>query len=177
VSTAFHRRTGQTGTCEEYQNSQEGNAVEAFPNRHAGAVVGVLSGFDRRVLRGTLRVLAHDLGMKAYLRAVQALLKDFASHAEAVTWELREASEALARRSGRPIRFLPLCATNKEAIARAIARQDGIEQELAPAKACPGLDPCPLSRAPAEIFLPGVVDTAAVRDAGVHGGGRALSDG
>ena len=104
--------------------------MEAFLNRHAGAVIGVLSGFDRLVFRGTLRVLAHHLGMKAYLWAMQVLLKDFASHAEAVTRELREASEALARRSGRPIRFLPSSATNKEAIARAIARQDGIEQGL-----------------------------------------------
>jgi hypothetical protein len=68
--------------------------------------------------------------MKAYLWAVQVLLKDFAGHAEAVTRELREASEALARRTGRPIRFLSSSATNKEAIARAIARHDGIEHGL-----------------------------------------------
>lgn len=104
--------------------------MEAFLNRHADAVIGALSGFDRLVFRGTLRVLAHHLGMQAYLWAVQVLLKDFASHAEAVTRELREASEELARRTGRPIRFLPSSATNKEAIARAIARQDGIEQGL-----------------------------------------------
>jgi hypothetical protein len=53
--------------------------VEAFLNRHAGAVIGVLSGFDRLVFRGMLRV--HHLGMKAYLWAMQVLLKDFASHA------------------------------------------------------------------------------------------------
>ena len=58
--------------------------MEAFLNRHAGAVIGVLSGFDRLMFRGTLRVLAHHLGMKAYLWAMQVLLKDFASHAEAV---------------------------------------------------------------------------------------------
>jgi hypothetical protein len=104
--------------------------VEAFLNGHAGAVIGVLSGFDRLVFRGTLRVLAHHLGMKAYLWAVQVLLKDFASHAEAATRELREASEEMARRTSRPIRFVPSSAGNKEAIARAIARQDGIEQGL-----------------------------------------------
>ena len=104
--------------------------MEAFLNRHAGAVIGVLSGFDRLVFRGTLRVLAHHLGMKAYLWAMQVLLKDFASHAAAVTQELRDASEALARRTGRPIRFVPSSASNKAAIARAIARQDGIEQGL-----------------------------------------------
>jgi hypothetical protein len=106
--------------------------VEAFLNGHAGAVIGVLSGFDRLVFRGTLRVLAHHLGMKAYLWAVQVLLKDFASHAEAATRELREASEEMARRTSRPIRFVPSSASNKEAIARAIARPDGIEQSLPP---------------------------------------------
>ena len=54
--------------------------MEAFLNGHAGAVIGVLSCFDRLVFRGTLRVLAHHLGMKAYLWAVQVVLKDFASH-------------------------------------------------------------------------------------------------
>jgi hypothetical protein len=66
------------------------------------------------VFRGTLRVLAHRLGMKAYLWAMKVLLKDFASHAEAVTRDLREALEEMARRSVRPIRFLPSSATNNQ---------------------------------------------------------------
>jgi len=56
------------------------------------------------------------------------LLKDFRGHAEAMTKRLRAASEALARQSGRPIRYLHSSATNKEDIAREIARTDGIEQ-------------------------------------------------
>ena len=81
--------------------------MEAFLNRHAGDVIGVLSGFDRLVFRGTLRMLAHHLGMKAYLWAVQVLLKDFASHAETVTRQLREASyrRVPAARKTSPERF------------------------------------------------------------------------
>ena len=109
--------------------------MESFLNKHAADVIGVLSGFDRLVFRGTLRILAHHLGMMRYLWAKQVLLKDFADHAEAVTQQLREASEADARAIGRPILFMPSSATSKEDRARAIARQDGIEQELAPAKA------------------------------------------
>jgi hypothetical protein len=46
--------------------------MEAFPNRHAGAVIGVLSGFDRLVFRGTLRVLAHLFhGVDSYWRFAQ----------------------------------------------------------------------------------------------------------
>ncbi len=104
--------------------------MEAFVSKHAGDVIGVLSGFDRLVFRGTLRMLAHHLGMQRYLWAMQVLLKDFASHAEAVTEQLRKASEAQARSTSRPIVFLPSSATSKEDQARAIARRDGIEQGL-----------------------------------------------
>jgi len=43
-------------------------------------------------------------------------------------------------------------------------------------KPVPGLS-CPFSRAPAAVSLPGVCAPAVARDVGVHGGGRALSDG
>jgi hypothetical protein len=104
--------------------------VDPFLSKHARAVIGTLSGFDRLVFRGTLRLLAHSGGMFSYLWAVRVMLKDFASHAQAMTRRLRDASEALARRTGRPIRYLPSSATNKEEIAREIARADGIESGL-----------------------------------------------
>ena len=104
--------------------------MEKFVSRHAGAVIGTLCGFDRLVFRGTLRMLAHRGGMMTYLGAVGVLLKDFAAHAEALSRRLREASDALARETGRPIRYLASSAANKEEVARAIARADGIEQGL-----------------------------------------------
>jgi hypothetical protein len=104
--------------------------VDHFLSKHADAVIGTLSGFDRLVFRGTLRMLAHRGGMMSYLSAVGVLLKDFAGHAEAMTGRLREASEALARQTGRPICYLQSSAMNKEDIARSIARADGIEQGL-----------------------------------------------
>jgi hypothetical protein len=71
---------------------------------HADAVIGALCGFDRLVFRGTLRMLAHHTGMNGYLWRVRVLLKDFASHAEALTRHLRGGSEELAKRTARPIR-------------------------------------------------------------------------
>jgi hypothetical protein len=47
----------------------------------------------------------------------------------------------LARRTGRPIRYLQSSGIDKEQIAREIACSDRIEQELALAKACSGRDP------------------------------------
>ena len=58
-------------------------------------------------------MLAHRTGMNAYLWRVRVLLKDFASHAEALTRQLRGASEELAKRTARPIRYQASGATNK----------------------------------------------------------------
>src|SRR6476469_6614446 len=77
------------------------NAMEPFISKHAQAIIGTLSGFDRRVFRGTLRYLAHCAGMSSYLWTMGVLLKDFATFAQDVTERLKEASQALARRIGR----------------------------------------------------------------------------
>jgi hypothetical protein len=68
--------------------------------------------------------------MMHYLWAVQVLLKNFAAHAQGLSQQVKEASEALARRTGRPLRYLPSSALDKEAIAREIAAADGIERGL-----------------------------------------------
>ena len=104
--------------------------MEAFLSKHANAVIGVLSGFDRLVFRGTLRMLAHRSGMAAYLWAARVLLKDFGNHAEGLTRQVRDASEELALRTNRPIYYLPSSASSKEDIAREIARADNITEGL-----------------------------------------------
>lgn len=104
--------------------------MDQFLSKHANAVTGTLSGFDRLVFRGTLRQLAHSAGIMSYLWAVRVLLKDFASHAEALTRRLKESSEALAKRTGRPLRYLASGGISKEPIAREIARTDGVTKGL-----------------------------------------------
>ena len=101
-----------------------------FIEKHAGHVIGVLSGFDRLVFRGTLRMLAHRGGLMNYLSAAQVLLKDFADHTQKLTQELKDASLALAQETGRPVRYLASAAASKEDVAREIARADKIEQGL-----------------------------------------------
>ena len=104
--------------------------METFIAKHADKITGTLSGFDRLVFRGTLRMLAHCAGMMTYLHQVGVLLKEFGAHAEALTRQLREASEALAKQTGRPIHYLASAQSNKEAIARRIAVEDGISEGL-----------------------------------------------
>lgn len=114
--------------------------MKEFLSRHGDAVIGTLCGFDRLVLRGTLRILAHRAGLQAYLWAVGVLLKDFGGHAEAMSRCLREGSVAAAQRSGRPIRYLASSAVNKEEIARAVARTDGIGE--GPICVLTAVEPC-----------------------------------
>ena len=104
--------------------------MDGFVSRHARTVIGTLDGFDRLVFRGTLRLLAHRGGMMNYLGSVGVLLKEFSAHAMAMSERLKEASLALARQSGRPVRYLASSAINKEEVARRIARTDGIEGGL-----------------------------------------------
>jgi hypothetical protein len=75
-------------------------------------------------------MLAHAGGMMSYLWAARVLLKDFAAHAQSLTDRLKQTSEALARRIGRPIEYLQSSAIDKEAKAREIASRDGIERGL-----------------------------------------------
>ena len=101
-----------------------------FVSKHAEHVIGTLSGFDRLVFRGTLRMLAHRGGLMTYLSHVGVLLKNFGQHAEQLTEQLKDASTALARRIARPVRYLASAAVDKEAIARDIAAADQIKQGL-----------------------------------------------
>ena len=104
--------------------------MERFIEKHAAAVIGTLSGFDRLVFRGTLRPLAYEGGMKAYLWAAKVLLKDFGDHALRLSKRLIAASEETAARASRPFRYLASSGTSKEEMARKIAMEDGIKDGL-----------------------------------------------
>ena len=104
--------------------------MEQFIAKHAEHVIGRLSGFDRLVFRGTLRLLAHRGGLMSYLSGVHVLLKDFGAYAQGLTEQLKEASTALARRLARPVRYLASAAVNKEKIARDIMQADQIRRGL-----------------------------------------------
>ena len=100
--------------------------MQQFIAKHQDQIAGVLSGFDRLVLRGTLRSIAYGQGMSQYLWASQVLLKDFGSHVEQVSDRLKAASVAEVVAAGRPLRYLDSSKVSKEQIARRIVAEDGI---------------------------------------------------
>jgi len=101
-----------------------------FLTKFAAVVRGVLSGFDRLLLCGTLRNLAHCRGLQGYLWFNRIPYKDFAAHSLEVTARLEEASLRQARQLGRAIRYLNSAQHSKEDIARAIAARDHIKSGL-----------------------------------------------
>jgi hypothetical protein len=79
------------------------NAMNAFLQKHAAVVIGILAGFDRLVFRGTLRNLAFAEGMMRYLKVRGSLLKDAGGHFEAVSRQVKAAITARAEEQGRPL--------------------------------------------------------------------------
>jgi len=114
--------------------------MRSFIQRHADKIVGVLSGFDRLVFRGTLRRIAFAAGMRHFLWKRQVLLKDFAAYVQTVTQEVREASVATAKKIGRRVEYLPSSRTNKEEVALKIAERDGVSEGLICVLEC--VEPC-----------------------------------
>lgn len=111
-----------------------------FIAHHENRITGVLSGFDRLVLRGTLRPISYVEGVKGFLWRNQVLLKDFGTYAQGLTAQLKDASLCAARKQGRPIEYLPSSDTDKEALARKIAQRDGITSGLIAVLTC--VEPC-----------------------------------
>lgn len=114
--------------------------MKHFIANHADKITGVLNGFDRLILRGTLRSIAFVEGMKRLLSKQQVLLKDFGVYAQQITEHLKEASLEAARKQDRPIEYLPSSQTNKEARAQEIAKRDGIQDGLIAVLKC--VEPC-----------------------------------
>jgi hypothetical protein len=114
--------------------------VRKFIAKHQAHIAGTLSGFDRLVVRGTLRRIAHAQGMNQYLWANDILLKDFGAHVESVGQALKSASMAQTLAADRPIRYLYSADASKEDIARRIAAEDHITEGLVCVLTC--VEPC-----------------------------------
>ena len=114
--------------------------MKQFIAQHQPHISGVLSGFDRLVMRGTLRRIAHTEGMNHYLWANNVLLKDFATHVESVSQALKSASVAETLAAGRPVRYLYSPDVSKEDIARRIAAEDHVTNGPVCALTC--VEPC-----------------------------------
>lgn len=114
--------------------------MNEFISKFQREVNGVLSGFDRLVLRGNLRVLCGLPGMEQYLATERVLYKEFGTYVAQVSKQVKEASLRRAKREDRFIDYLPASSTDKEAIARRVAAERKVEQGLVCVLTC--VEPC-----------------------------------
>ena len=114
--------------------------MKEFIAKFGDRILGVLSGFDRLVLRGTLRAIVYAQGMEAYLEQNHVLLKNFAQHVCEVSRRLKQASLAGAEKTGRRVKYLASSAVDKEKTARAMAAEQKITQGLVCVLSC--VEPC-----------------------------------
>ncbi len=114
--------------------------MHEFIAKHRDKITGTLSGFDRLVFRGMLRSIIFPDGMWHYLHANDVLFKDFRSHVERVSEQLKEASLSEANELGRPVKYLDSSRVSKEKIARQIMAKDGIGEGLICMLTC--VEPC-----------------------------------
>jgi hypothetical protein len=89
-----------------------------------------LCGWDRLILRGTLRALFSPRRARAYLSTAGVLLKDFKDWAQALTTRVSDAAKAAAQQAGRPYQYLVSPDTDKLGLAREIAARDRVQQGL-----------------------------------------------
>lgn len=103
--------------------------MQSFLQRHADKITGILSCFDRLIIKGYLP-FSYPSGMEGFLRYHGILIKDFPKLAKEQSALLKEHAHELAKQAGnRPV--IPLARkTRKEDFARQIAQKDGITTGL-----------------------------------------------
>jgi len=114
--------------------------MKEFIAKFSSHLLGVLSGFDRVLIRGSLRAICYPEGMMRYLSATSILLKDFGRHVEAASERLKAASQARAAQLGRKVLYLTSSQVRKEDMARALAAREGITSGLVCVLSC--VEPC-----------------------------------
>jgi hypothetical protein len=114
--------------------------MEKFLQQHKGDVIGVLSGFDRLLFRGTLRSISYGEGLDHFLGAMHVRYADWTAFAEGLSEKLKDHAEAMACKAGRPFQYVQNSRQSKEQIAQTIALRDGIEEGLVCVLRC--VEPC-----------------------------------
>jgi hypothetical protein len=102
--------------------------MQQFIAKFKDKLLGVISGFDRLVLRGILRRLAYNRGMEEYLWQNKVLFKDYAHHVKKASDHIRKASVAEFGERGLPTLYLASPKIDKDKLAQEIAAQRGLKE-------------------------------------------------
>lgn len=105
-------------------------APESFVSKFGKHITGILCGFDRIRFRATQRLLFQPNSMESYLSTCGVLIKQFKRFAEGITERVKAAAYQAAAAAGRPVQYLGGAKSDKETLAREMARKEGIKEGL-----------------------------------------------
>lgn len=115
--------------------------MQQFIKKFKDQILGALSGFDRLVLRGSLRRLQYGTwngalqariarGMEEYRWQNQILFKDYAEHVKRASERIKQRSLEPFKQQQLPVIFLRSPSEDKEAMAREVAAERKIDSGL-----------------------------------------------
>jgi hypothetical protein len=115
--------------------------MQQFIEKYRDQITGLLSGFDRLVLRGSLRRLNFGKfdsnlktfvakGMEEYCWQNKLLFKNYSQHVKAVSERLKKASLQPFQQQGLPVLFVQSPLVNKDQLARGVAESRKITSGL-----------------------------------------------
>ena len=114
--------------------------MDSFVQRHQADVIGVLSGFDRVLFRGTLRSISYAKGLDRFLGAAGVRYNQYSAFVQKLSAQLKAHAQALAEAEGRPYVYVSAAGESKEDRARQIAERDGVTEGLVCVLRC--VEPC-----------------------------------
>jgi hypothetical protein len=110
--------------------SNRGMIVREFLVRHQDQIIGVLSGFDRVLFRGSAIGLGYLKGMDQKLLELGIRYDRFFSFVKRVSQSIADHARKVAEEQKRPLLHLNSAKASKEDIARHIQQKDGIQSGL-----------------------------------------------
>ena len=97
--------------------------IEKFKDK----INGVLSTFDRMIIKGHIRQFFSTSGKMYFLSQENVLLKDFGTYAQTITARIKAHIELIASDMERPLVYLNSSKISKEGTALDILKQDPVE--------------------------------------------------
>jgi hypothetical protein len=114
--------------------------MERFLQQYKGQVVGVLTGFDRILFRGSLRSISYTAGLDAFLGSQHVLYKDFGRFVQGLSERIKAHAQELAADAGRPFQYVASAKVSKENLARKIQAMNPVQEGLIGVLSC--VEPC-----------------------------------
>ena len=104
--------------------------MEHFLEQHREHIVGVLSGYDRVLFRGSLRSIDYPEAFGRFLSSQRVLIKNFAAYSKPITDRIKEEARSLAESLGRPFQVIESSNESKEQVVKELLERNPLSEGL-----------------------------------------------